>query len=87
MSKDHTIWDAAHEAMHHVTGVPEHQDRPKNHHGMAERRQSSSSRSLQTRAARRRRAHFSAHHRSPRVLVRWQTWIAGLVSRKAHSSH
>ena len=74
MSKDHTVLDALHESTHRVPGVPQHQDHPTGHQGAAHHGRSLRNPPVHGSAA--------AHDRSPRVLVGWQNWIAGLFSRK-----
>jgi hypothetical protein len=67
---------AVHEAIHDVPGVPEHEDRAPGHQGSTRHGQSAQS------SAAVRFDHTRPHeHTPPRVLVRWQTRIAGLVGR------
>ena len=78
MSKEHVVRDVLHEATHHVPGVPEHQENPDGHRGPGHHGGSVHAGSLQGRDA----GPAPAHDRPPRVLVGWQSWIAGLFSRQ-----
>lgn len=87
MPDEHAVRDALHGATHRVAGVPQHRDFPEGHQGASHHGRSLQNRGAQNRVTRSRagghQGSTPAHDRPPRVLVRWQTWIADRVARKA----
>jgi hypothetical protein len=81
MSKDRTMLEAVHEATHRMPGVPPHRDQPQGHQGTT--RHGRPFRGQHGHGGSHHQGSAAAHGRPPRVLVGWQNWIAGLLSRRA----
>jgi hypothetical protein len=70
------IVSTLHTATHLVPGVPEHSDKP-----TAQRLHGTSASSRPHANRQHVHSHDRHHQAPPRVLVKWQNWIGGLVGR------